>query len=79
MNMGLFENAIRSAIAFHNPSPLYCKAMILTLDLITLSNMGDFNYSDRLAVAIYTTKQLLLERINHLEEIEDDEYTVIHQ
>ena len=72
MNMGLFENAIKSAIALHNPTPTYCKAMILTLDVIILSNMGGFNYSDRLAVAIYTTKQLLLDRITYLEAIGDD-------
>jgi hypothetical protein len=69
MNLGLFENLIRSAIEAENPSRKVCRYTIVLLDAIALTTMENFEYGSRLAMAIFATKTLLKKRIEDLEEI----------
>lgn len=70
-NLGLFENAVRSLLLAFKPEICHVRMMIAFLDLLVVSDMENYDYSDRLVLAIHSTKTIFKAYIQDKENNDD--------
>lgn len=71
-NFGIFENAVRSLLLATNPSILDARLLLALLDLVLVSDMENYDYSSRLALAIHTAKTIVKAYVTDKESNNDD-------